>query len=153
MAVVALLLVLAGGLLTQWLADRWAAASLVAFIMGAGLFGSTYLLPLFVQTIQGLTSTEAGLLLMPSGFALVLVFPIAGRLSDRFPAGLLIGGGMALFAYSSYLTGAIKINTGFWTIAWWTVLSRVGLDSYFRHSRQVRSGFCRTPLSPRGQAL
>ena len=32
---------------------------------------------------------------MPSGFALVLVFPIAGRLSDRFPAGLLIGGGMA----------------------------------------------------------
>ena len=32
----------------------FAAASLVAFIMGAGLFGSTYLLPLFVQTMQGL---------------------------------------------------------------------------------------------------
>jgi EmrB/QacA subfamily drug resistance transporter len=109
----------------------FAAASLVAFIMGAGLFGSTYLLPLFVQTIQGLTPTQAGLLLMPSGFALVLVFPIAGRLSDRFPAGLLIGGGMALFAYSSYLTGAIEINTGFWTIAWWTVLSRIGLGFVF----------------------
>src|SRR5690606_26060001 len=74
-------------------------ASLVSFIMGAGLFGSTYLVPLFVQTIQGLTPTQAGLLLMPSGFVLVLIFPIAGRLSDRLPAGWLIGGGLAIFAW------------------------------------------------------
>ena len=64
----------------------------------AGLFGSTYLVPLFVQTIQGFTPTQAGLLLMPSGFVLVLVFPLAGRLSDKVPAALLIGAGMAIFA-------------------------------------------------------
>ena len=107
------------------------AASVVAFIMGAGLFGSTYLLPLFVQTIQGLTPTQAGLLLMPAGFALVVTFPIAGQLSDRFPPAALIGAGMAIFALSSWLTRAVDINTAFWTLAWWTVISRIGLGLVF----------------------
>jgi len=109
----------------------FSAASLVAFIMGAGLYGSTYLVPLFVQTIQGLTPTQAGLLLMPSGFVLVLIFPLAGRLSDRLPAGYLIGAGMLIFAWSSWLTASIGIDTAFWTLAWWTVISRIGLGFVF----------------------
>ena len=109
----------------------FSAASLVAFIMGAGLFGSTYLVPLFVQTIQGLTPTQAGLLLMPSGFVLVLVFPIAGRLSDRVPPGYLIGAGMFIFAWSSWLTASVSIDTTVWTLAWWTVVSRIGLGLVF----------------------
>lgn len=106
-------------------------ASLVSFIMGAGLFGSTYLVPLFVQTIQGLTPTQAGLLLMPSGFVMVLIFPIAGRLSDRMASGWLIGGGLAIFALSSFLTTGIDIDMAFWTLAWITALSRVGLGFIF----------------------
>src|SRR5690606_25851710 len=112
--------------LRVFLEVSFAAAALVSFIRGAGLFGSTYLVPLFVQTIQGFTPTEAGLLLMPSGFVLVLVFPLAGRLADRLPIGLLIGVGMAIFAYSSWLTASIEINSAFWTVAWWTVISRIG---------------------------
>ncbi|MBU2193383.1 MAG: MFS transporter, partial [Alphaproteobacteria bacterium] len=96
-----------------------------------GLFGSTYLVPLFVQTIQGFTPTQAGLLLMPSGFVLVFVFPIAGRMSDKLPSDWLIGSGMAIFAYSSYLTADIDINTTFWMLAWLTVLSRIGLGLVF----------------------
>lgn len=109
----------------------FAAASVVGFIMGAGLFGSTYLLPLFVQTIQGFTPTQAGLLLMPSGLVLVVVFPLAGRLSDRVPPGILIGLGLAVFAWSSYLSAWIDIDTSFWELAWFTVLSRIGLGLIF----------------------
>jgi DHA2 family multidrug resistance protein len=109
----------------------FSAASLVSFVLGAGLFGSTFLLPQFVQTIQGYTPTLAGLLLMPAGFALVFVFPIAGRLSDRLSPGLLIGLGLAIFAWSSYLTARLDIDTGFWTLAWWTVLSRIGMGLVF----------------------
>ncbi|EXL10107.1 DHA2 family efflux MFS transporter permease subunit [Aquamicrobium defluvii] len=109
----------------------FSSASLVAFIMGAGLFGSTYLVPLFVQTIQGLTPTQAGLLLMPSGFVLVLIFPIAGRLSDKVPAGFLIGAGMLIFAWSSWLTVSVSVDTAFWTLAWWVVISRIGLGLLF----------------------
>ena len=109
----------------------FSSASVVAFIMGAGLFGSTYLLPVFVQQIQGMTPTQAGLLLMPSGFAMLLVFPIAGRLSDKVPAPIMIALGMAVFAGSSWLMVAANVHTAFWTLAWWTVLSRVGLGLVF----------------------
>lgn len=109
----------------------FSSASVVAFIMGAGLFGSTYLLPVFVQQIQGMTPTQAGLLLMPSGFAMLLVFPIAGRLSDKVPAPIMIGVGMAVFAGSSWLMTAVNVHTAFWTLAWWTILSRVGLGLVF----------------------
>ncbi len=109
----------------------FSSASVVAFIMGAGLFGSTYLLPVFVQQIQGMTPTQAGLLLMPSGFAMLLVFPIAGRLSDKVPAPIMIAVGMAVFAGSSWLMSAVNVHTAFWTLAWWTILSRVGLGLVF----------------------
>jgi len=109
----------------------FAAASLVSFVLGAGLFGTTYLLPVFVQAIQGLTPTQAGLLLMPGGLVLVAVFPLAGRLSDAMSPGLLIAAGLVVFAYSSYLTAHADVHTGFWTLAWWTVLSRVGLGLVF----------------------
>lgn len=109
----------------------FSAASVVSFIMGAGLFGSTYLLPVFVQQIQGMTPTQAGLMLMPSGFVMLLVFPFAGRLSDRLPAAILIGAGMAVFAWSSWLMAAANVDTSFWTLAWWTMISRVGLGLVF----------------------
>jgi len=109
----------------------FSSASVVSFIMGAGLFGSTYLLPVFVQQIQGMTPTQAGLLLMPSGFAMLLVFPIAGRLSDRMAPAIMIAVGMAIFAWSSWLMSASDVNTAFWTLAWWTVISRVGLGLVF----------------------
>lgn len=109
----------------------FSSASVVAFIMGAGLFGSTYLLPVFVQQIQGMTPTQAGLLLMPSGFAMLLVFPIAGRLSDKVPAPIMIGIGMLVFAWSSWLMTGANVHTAFWVLAWWTILSRVGLGLVF----------------------
>jgi EmrB/QacA subfamily drug resistance transporter len=109
----------------------FASAAVVSFIMGAGLFGSTYLLPVFVQTIQGMTPTQAGLLLMPAGFALVVVFPLAGRLTDRMRPDVLIAAGMAIFAWSSWLMADVDVNTGFWLLAWWTVLSRIGLGLVF----------------------
>jgi DHA2 family multidrug resistance protein len=108
-----------------------AGASVVSFILGAGMFGTTYLLPVFVQTIQGLTPTEAGLLLMPAGLILVLIFPVAGRLSDRFSPGLLIGAGFILFAWSSYLTAGVDVGTAFWVLAGWAVIGRIGMGFIF----------------------
>jgi EmrB/QacA subfamily drug resistance transporter len=109
----------------------FAAAAVISFVLGAGLYGSTYLLPLFVQQIQNLTPTQAGLLLMPAGFVLVVVFPVAGALSDRISAGVMIAFGMAVFAYASWLTAHVTVSTGFWTLAAWTAVSRIGLGAVF----------------------
>ncbi|MDR2710343.1 MAG: DHA2 family efflux MFS transporter permease subunit [Burkholderiales bacterium] len=106
---------------------RFVAASLVALILGIGLFGSTYLVPLFVQTVQGYTPTDSGLLLMPAGIVLGIIFPVAGRLSDRFPAYALIFIGMTLFAISNYLMSFVDMDIAFWTLAGYVILGRIGM--------------------------
>ena len=106
-------------------------AAIVSFIFGAGVFGTTYLVPLFVQTVQGITPTVAGLLLMPGGLLLGVVFPLAGRLSDLLPADILIGFGLLLFALSAVLMADVDLDTGFWTLAWWIIIGRVGLGFIF----------------------
>ncbi|OGA52868.1 MAG: multidrug MFS transporter [Betaproteobacteria bacterium RIFCSPLOWO2_12_FULL_62_13] len=106
---------------------QFAAAASVAFIFGAGLFGSTYLVPLFVQTVQHLTPLASGLLLMPAGLALGLFMPIAGYMSDRLPARGMIIAGLLCVGVSTYWLASVDANTPFWTIAWSVIVSRIGM--------------------------
>ncbi|TDH59316.1 DHA2 family efflux MFS transporter permease subunit [Dankookia rubra] len=105
----------------------FAGAFCVALIYGASIFGSTYLIPLFVQTIQGYTATRAGLVLMPAGLVMVVVFPIAGRLADRLPAWQPMVAGLLLFACSTWLLRGVDTDVPFWTLALWIMVGRVGL--------------------------
>jgi drug resistance transporter, EmrB/QacA subfamily len=107
--------------------SRYAAAAAVALIFGAGIYGSTYLVPLFVQTIQGYTPTRSGELLMPAGLILGVIFPIAGRLTDRLPAYVLIAIGLFIFGLSNLLLYDIDVNTGFWHLALLVAFGRIGL--------------------------
>jgi EmrB/QacA subfamily drug resistance transporter len=106
---------------------RFAAASAVAVIYGAGIFGSTYLMPLFVQTVQNSTALEAGLLLMPAGLVMGLLIPIGGYLSDRISPTFLIMTGLLFFAASAFWLAGVDTNMPFWIISFSVVLSRVGL--------------------------
>lgn len=113
--------------LTLFKHRAYTGAAFVGFIYGAGIYGSTYLVPLFVQTIQGYTPTRAGLLLMPAGLILALVFPLAGRITDRVPHYAPVLFGLAVFAGSSLLMTAADIDTSFWHFAGWLMLGRIGL--------------------------
>jgi DHA2 family multidrug resistance protein len=103
------------------------AAALVAFIYGAAIFGSTYLLPLLVQIVQGYTPTRAGLILMPAGLAVAVIFLIAGRLADILPPWQPVCAGLLCFALSCWLIGDVGTDTPFWTLAIWILIGRVGL--------------------------
>jgi len=105
----------------------FAGAFCVALIYGGSIFGTTYLLPLFVQTVQGYTATRAGLVLMPAGLIMVVVFPIAGRLADRLPAWQPMVAGMAIFALSCWLLRGVDTDVPFWTLALWILVGRIGL--------------------------
>jgi EmrB/QacA subfamily drug resistance transporter len=105
----------------------FACSAAVGLVYGAGLFGTTYLAPLFVQTIQGYTATRAGMLMMPAGLAMVLVFPLGGRIADRLPPPAPIGCGLLMFGFSAWLMADIGTDTPFWTLALWILLGRVGI--------------------------
>ncbi|EAR09692.1 MDR family MFS transporter [Reinekea blandensis] len=102
-------------------------AALVGFMLGAGMYGSTFLIPLYVQSVLSYSATSAGLLLMPSGLIMGIIFPIAGRLADRSPAVITISLGLLAFALSSFLMTKAELDTSFWALAFWIVLGRIGL--------------------------
>jgi EmrB/QacA subfamily drug resistance transporter len=105
----------------------FAAGSLVAFIYGTALFGSTYLLPLYIQMAQGLSPAHVGTIMLPAGLVLAVTIPLAGRLSDRFPIRALICVGLACLAASFALMLTLGLGAAiFWLVAW-SVLGRIGL--------------------------
>lgn len=105
----------------------FAAAAMVAFIYGAAIFGSTYLLPLLVQVVQGYTPTRSGLIMMPGGVAVAFVFLMAGRMADFVPPWIPVTTGLALFALSSWLMSYVGTDTPFWGLAFWIIIGRIGL--------------------------
>ena len=102
-------------------------AAVVAVIYGAGLFGSTYLLPLFMLVALGLPASQVGSVLMPAGLALALTIPLAGRLADHQPLYRTLTIGLLIMA----ATFAVMAGVGHATaVAWltlWAVLGRIGL--------------------------
>lgn len=103
-------------------------ASWGAMILGVSLYGTTYLIPLFVQTALDYSATEAGLLLLPAGIAMGVLFPIAGRMADHRAGRPLIMGGMMVFAVAGTLFALSGINAGFFALAGYAILGRVGLS-------------------------
>lgn len=105
----------------------FANASIVAFAYGIGLFGSTYLVPVFAQEIAHYDASEAGYLLLPPGIALAIAIALGGRLTDRIHAAPIIMAGLVLFALSSLLLAFSGAGTGFTLLALWLVIGRIGL--------------------------
>ncbi|MES2979460.1 MAG: DHA2 family efflux MFS transporter permease subunit [Pseudomonadota bacterium] len=105
----------------------FAMGSVVAFIYGTALFGSTYLLPVYMQLGLGLSASHVGTILLPAGIVLAIVIAVVGRLADRQPTYLLVSVGLALLAASFALMFTVKLQTGLWLLVALAVLGRIGL--------------------------
>ena len=105
----------------------YAMGNLVAFIYGMGLFGSTYLVPVFLQSALHFPPSEAGAALLPAGLVLAGVIPLGGRLADRFPPYALVAVGLGLLAVSFVLMATVGVGTALWVLMAWVVVGRIGL--------------------------
>lgn len=105
---------------------QFTAAALIAFFTGCAFMSSTFMLPLFVQQVQHYTPLNAGLIMIPAGLSLLILFPLAGRLSDAVPPQYMIYAGLIAFSFSFYLLAGADVNTPFWTLVGFTVLMRAG---------------------------
>jgi EmrB/QacA subfamily drug resistance transporter len=106
---------------------QFAFGGCVAFIYGAALFGSTYLVPVFMQIALGLPPSQAGAVLLPAGLVLAATIAVAGRLTDRVPVHRLVSFGLVLLALSFALMIGVGRGTALWVIALWAVCGRIGL--------------------------
>ena len=105
----------------------FAMGTTVAFIYGIAMFGSTYLLPLYLQLGLGLSPSYVGTLLLPSGLLLALTIAVVGRYSSTHPTHLMVSFGLVLLALSFALMLSVNLQTGLWVLVAFAILGRVGL--------------------------
>jgi EmrB/QacA subfamily drug resistance transporter len=77
------------------------AAASTTFLLGAALFGTLLILPLYYQVDRGESALSAGLLLAPQGIGAALMLPISGRLTDRIGGGPVVIAGCSLIALAT----------------------------------------------------
>ncbi len=107
------------------------AASLTTFGLGAALFGAMILVPLYYQEVRHESVIVTGLLTGPQGLGMLLVMPLAGRLSDRFGGGRIALAGVSLLAIASVPLAFVDAHTSVVTISLVLVLRGVGIGFSF----------------------
>ncbi|AMM24995.1 DHA2 family efflux MFS transporter permease subunit [Variovorax sp. PAMC 28711] len=106
---------------------QFAMGSVVAFIYGTALFGSTYLLPVYMQLALHLSASHVGTIMLPAGIVLAITIALVGRAADRSPTWLLVSIGLGLLALSFALMMVLKLDSGIWLLVLFAIIGRIGL--------------------------
>ncbi|PZQ66383.1 MAG: MFS transporter, partial [Variovorax paradoxus] len=106
---------------------QFAMGSVVAFIYGTALFGSTYLLPVYMQVALHLSASHVGTIMLPAGIVLAFTIAGVGRLADRQPTWLLVSIGLALLAASFALMLVLDLASTLWLLVAFAIVGRIGL--------------------------
>ena len=91
-------------------------AQIVAFAISAAMFSQFLYLTLYLQNVLGYSPIQAGLRFLPLSMISFFAAPLSGRLSERVPVRVLLGGGLGLVALSLYLMYGVKVSSGWTTL-------------------------------------
>lgn len=106
----------------------FAAGALVSLVYGMGIFGSTYLIPVYLQTALGYGAARAGLVMLPAGLLMAFGLMLTGRLADRLPARWMVSGGLATLACSFLLLATVGLSTPYVLLVGWVMVGRLGMS-------------------------
>jgi DHA2 family multidrug resistance protein len=102
-------------------------ANVVGWVSTIALFGAEFLLPLYLQTLRGLSAVDTGLLLMPQGLSAAISGPIGGRLVDRIGARWVVMFGFTLLAFNTWQLSQITLTTSYSELRWLLVARGLAL--------------------------
>jgi MFS transporter, DHA2 family, multidrug resistance protein len=107
----------------------------VLFLFGLGMFGSTFLLPLYLQNSLGYTALQAGAVFLPVGILQAIISPVAGFMSDKFNPKIPAFAGIVMLGVSLALNATLSL---------FSMHSQIMLPLYVRG---IAMGLLFTPLS------
>ena len=114
--------------LTLFKNHTFSVTSVMAFIIGAGMFGAIIMLPLYLQIVKGDSATSAGLKLIPFMIGIVAMSIVSGKMITkhghykRFP---IIG--LALMTVGLAMLSTLTESTPFWQLSIYSILIGAGL--------------------------
>lgn len=98
-------------------ADRnFSVGCLYSFILGIGLYGAVYIVPLFLARVRGYDSLEIGLVMMVTGIFQFMSAPLAGMMMRRMEPRVMLALGLSLFGTGVYLSTAMTAEWGYWEL-------------------------------------
>jgi MFS transporter, DHA2 family, multidrug resistance protein len=114
------------------LADRnFALANIFYFLFGFTLYGSTVLIPQMLQRLFGYTATDAGLVLGPGAFVIVMLAPVVVRILPKLGVKRLLGFGYLVFALAMWYFASFTLTTDYRHEALARVLQGLGIATLF----------------------
>jgi DHA2 family multidrug resistance protein len=110
---------------------NFATSAFMMFILGMVLFGTTVLIPQFLQVLMGYTAEQAGRALSAGAVVLVVMMPIVGQLVSRVDPRFLIASGFTATSLALFHMTSINMQIDFKTAAMFRVYQTVGLAFLF----------------------
>jgi DHA2 family multidrug resistance protein len=107
--------------------------TIMSFIMGFGLYGSTFIVPIYTQSVLGWSATDAGLLLIPSSITTGIMMPFIGKMIQRgVPQAYMVAVGFLIFFFFTFwMHNIITPDTSADEMFWPLILRGVGLGLLF----------------------
>ena len=137
--------------LFRWPGFRAAAGT--TFLLGAALFGTLLVLPLYYQVDRGESALGAGLLLAPQGIGAALTLPISGRLTDRVGGGPVVVVGCLVLALATLPFAFLTAHTPYGLLAAVLFIRGIGLGGSIQPSAAAAYQLLRPAQVPRATAL
>ena len=98
-----------------------------AFVLGIGLYGLTYIYPVYLAVVRGYSSLMIGKTMFVTGLCMFITAPIAGRLMTRVDPRIMIAFGFVCFAVGTYQASFVTVDWDFWELMWPQIFRGVGL--------------------------
>ena len=92
---------------------NFALGSFYTFVVGTGIYGTTYLIPLFLAQVRGFSSLQIGETVVVAGLAQMAMSPFSAKLARNMDLRLMLGIGIGLFAVSMYLNAGLTNQAGY----------------------------------------
>ncbi len=100
-------------------------------MVGFALYGSMVLVPIFLQTLLGYPSLQAGIALAPRGMGSFLAMPLVGMALGRFDARRLLALGVIGGSLTLFWLGSLNLSAGYWDVFWPQFMQGISLALLF----------------------
>src|SRR5215211_2828740 len=122
-------------------------------LVGVAMFGVFFYVSLYVQQVLGYSPTEAGASFLPWTVLIILLAPVAGRLSDRIGPRPLVSTGMIVLAGSLLLFARMGTQETFWNLLPAMLLGGVGMSAAMAPITAAAMGSVRPDKAGVGSAV
>jgi len=100
-------------------------------LLGVGLYGTTVMIPLIMQTLLGYPAVQAGIAMAPRGVGSFIAMPLVGLLMSKLDPRKMLATGLTVCAFTMWQFSRLNLNAGFWDFFWPQIIMGLSLGLLF----------------------